>query len=307
MAGRKKMKKSTRSNLMTFGFVIAFWALIEIVRMTGHMTAKIGGLLIPVCAYVVMAISLNLVVGFLGELSLGHAAFMSAGAFAGIYFYTTAGAALPQWLAVLIAFLIGLLFSLKVQFSLGMEPDGKMLLKGAMGIMGIKKFSVFTVGIVLILITLIFVTNLMNSRAGRAITAIRDDEIAARATGINLTKYKLMAFVSAAVFAGFAGVLYALNYSSLVADKFDYNLSINVLVMVVLGGMGKVLGGIIAAIILTVLPEMLRGFSQYRMFIYSIVLIVMMLFNQAPAFVSWRKRFMMRFRKKAPVSGKEGI
>ena len=323
MAGRKKMKKSTRSNLMTFGFVIAFWALIEIVRMTGHMTAKIGGLLIPVCAYVVMAISLNLVVGFLGELSLGHAAFMSAGAFAGIYFYTTAGAALPQWLAVLIAFLIGgaaaggamyigsdsrgLHFSLKDQFSLGMEPDGKMLLKGAMGIMGIKKFSVFTVGIVLILITLIFVTNLMNSRAGRAITAIRDDEIAARATGINLTKYKLMAFVSAAVFAGFAGVLYALNYSSLVADKFDYNLSINVLVMVVLGGMGNVLGGIIAAIILTVLPEMLRGFSQYRMFIYSIVLIVMMLFNQAPAFVSWRKRFMMRFRKKAPVSGKEGI
>ena len=356
MAGRKKMKKSTRSNLMTFGFVIAFWALIEIVRMTGHMTAKIGGLLIPVCAYVVMAISLNLVVGFLGELSLGHAAFMSAGAFAGIYFYTTAGAALPQWLAVLIAFLIGgaaagifgvlvgvpvlrlsgdylaivtlasgeilknvlgamyigvdsrgLHFSLKDQFSLGMEPDGKMLLKGAMGIMGIKKFSVFTVGIVLILITLIFVTNLMNSRAGRAITAIRDDEIAARATGINLTKYKLMAFVSAAVFAGFAGVLYALNYSSLVADKFDYNLSINVLVMVVLGGMGNVLGGIIAAIILTVLPEMLRGFSQYRMFIYSIVLIVMMLFNQAPAFVSWRKRFMMRFRKKAPASGKEGI
>ena len=198
-------------------------------------------------------------------------------------------------------------FSLKDRFSLGMEPDGKMLLKGAMGIMGIKKFSVFTVGIVLILITLIFVTNLMNSRAGRAITAIRDDEIAARATGINLTKYKLMAFVSAAVFAGFAGVLYALNYSSLVADKFDYNLSINVLVMVVLGGMGNVLGGIIAAIILTVLPEMLRGFSQYRMFIYSIVLIVMMLFNQAPAFVSWRKRFMMRFRKKAPVSGKEGI
>ena len=137
--------------------------------------------------------------------------------------------------------------------------------------------------------------------------SIRDNHIAAESVGLHITKYKLMAFVSAAVFAGFAGVLYALNYSSLVADKFDYNLSINVLVMVVLGGMGNVLGGIIAAIILTVLPEMLRGFSQYRMFIYSIVLIVMMLFNQAPAFVSWRKRFMMRFRKKAPVSGKEGI
>ena len=327
-----------------FGFVIVFWAVIQVITLTGHMTSKVNGLLIPVCAYMIMAISLNLVVGFLGELSLGHAAFMSAGAFAGIFFYTTAGASLPKLAAVLIAFLIGGLcaglfgfvvgvpvlrlsgdylaivtlasgeilknvlgalyigrdsngihFSLKDQFSLGMEPDGKMLMKGAMGINGIAKYANFTVGIILILVTLAFVVNLKNSRAGRAITAIRDDEIAARSTGLNLTRYKLVAFVSASVFAGMAGVLYALNYSSLVADKFDYNLSINVLVMVVLGGMGNIFGGMLAAIILTVLPEMLRGFSQYRMFMYSIVLIVMMLFNQAGAFVSWRQRVMMRF------------
>ena len=99
-------------------------------------------------------------------------------------------------------------------------------------------------------------------------------------------------------------MLYALNYSSLVADKFDYNLSINVLVMVVLGGMGNIFGGMIAAILLTILPEMLRGFSQYRMFIYSIVLIVMMLFNQAPALVAWRQRLMSRIRgnRNAPES-----
>lgn len=328
-----------------FGFVIIFWAVIQIISLTGHMTSKLNGLLIPVCAYIIMAISLNLVVGFLGELSLGHAAFMSAGAFAGIFFYTTAGAQLPKAAAVLISFLLGGLaagifgllvgvpvlrlsgdylaivtlasgeilknvlgalyigkdsagihISLKDQFSLGLEPGGKMLIKGAMGIPGIQKFSNFTVGIVLILITLAFIVNLKNSRAGRAITAIRDDEIAARATGLNLTHYKLLAFVSAAVFAGIAGVLYALNYSSLVADKFDYNLSINVLVMVVLGGMGNIFGGMIAAIILTILPEMLRGFSQYRMFIYSIVLIVMMLFNQAPALVAWRQRLTSRVR-----------
>lgn len=326
-----------------FGFVIAFWAVIQIISLTGHMTSKVNGLLIPVCAYMIMAISLNLVVGFLGELSLGHAAFMSAGAFAGIFFYTTAGASLPRIAAVLLSFVIGGIcagvfglivgvpvlrlsgdylaivtlasgeilknvlsalyigrdsngvhFSLKDQFSLGMEPDGKMLMKGAMGINGIQKYANFTVGILLILVTLAFVVNLKNSRAGRAITAIRDDEIAARSTGLNLTRYKLTAFVSAAVFAGMAGVLYALNYSSLVADKFDYNLSINVLVMVVLGGMGNIFGGMLAAIILTVLPEMLRGFSQYRMFIYSIVLIVMMLFNQAGAFVAWRQRIMMK-------------
>ena len=328
-----------------FGFVIIFWAVIQLISLTGHMTSKLNGLLIPVCAYIVMAISLNLVVGFLGELSLGHAAFMSAGAFAGIFFYTTAGQMLPKAAAVLIAFLLGgaaagifgilvgvpvlrlsgdylaivtlasgeilknvlsalyvgkdsagIHISLKDQFSLGLAPDGKMLIKGAMGILGIQKFSNFTVGIVLILITLAYVLNLMNSRAGRAITAIRDDEIAARATGLNLTHYKLLAFVSAAVFAGFAGVLYALNYSSLVADKFDYNLSINVLVMVVLGGMGNIFGGMIAAILLTILPEMLRGFSQYRMFIYSIVLIVMMLFNQAPALVAWRQRLVSKVK-----------
>ena len=343
MEEKKKLKKTTRSNLLMFGFVIAFWAVIQVISLTGHMTSKLNGLLIPVCAYIVMAISLNLVVGFLGELSLGHAAFMSAGAFAGVFFYTTVGAMLPKALSVLISFLLGgaaagifgllvgvpvlrlsgdylaivtlasgeilknvlsalyigkdsagLHFSLKDQFSLGLAPDGKMLVKGAMGIPGIQKFSNFTVGIVLILITLIYVVNLKNSRAGRAITAIRDDEIAARATGLNLTHFKLTAFVSAAVFAGFAGVLYALNYSSLVADKFDYNLSINVLVMVVLGGMGNIFGGMIAAILLTVLPEMLRGFSQYRMFIYSIVLIVMMLFNQAPALVAWRERLAAR-------------
>ncbi len=199
----------------------------------------------------------------------------------------------------------GLHFSLKDQFSLNMEPTGKVLMKGAMGITGIRKFSVFSVGILLIALTLLFVLNLMNSRAGRAITAIRDDDIAARSIGINLTKYKLMAFVSSAVIAGFAGVLYALNFASLVAKKFDYNLSINILVMVVLGGMGSIPGAIIAAVVLTVLPELLRGFSQYRMFIYSIVLIIMMLFNRAPAFVMWRQRMALKFRSGKAGSEKE--
>ena len=294
-----------------------------------------------------MAISLNLVVGFLGELSLGHAAFMSAGAFAGVFFYNTAGAGMPEGAAIVLAFLIGglaagifgvivgvpvlrlsgdylaivtlafgeilknvlnslgLHFSLKDQFSLNMEPTGKVLMKGAMGITGIRKFSVFSVGILLIALTLLFVLNLMNSRAGRAITAIRDDDIAAKSIGINLTKYKLMAFVSSAVIAGFAGVLYALNFASLVAKKFDYNLSINILVMVVLGGMGSIPGAIIAAVVLTVLPELLRGFSQYRMFIYSIVLIIMMLFNRAPAFVMWRQRMALKFRSGKAGSEKE--
>ena len=354
MAKQKKISKAARTYLTSFFLVGAFWGAIEAVKLSGGLSSKAAGLLIPVCAYIMMAISLNLVVGFLGELSLGHAAFMSAGAFAGVFFYNTAGAGMPEGAAIVLAFLIGglaagifgvivgvpvlrlsgdylaivtlafgeilknvlnslyigadsagLHFSLKDQFSLNMEPTGKVLMKGAMGITGIRKFSVFSVGILLIALTLLFVLNLMNSRAGRAITAIRDDDIAARSIGINLTKYKLMAFVSSAVIAGFAGVLYALNFASLVAKKFDYNLSINILVMVVLGGMGSIPGAIIAAVVLTVLPELLRGFSQYRMFIYSIVLIIMMLFNRAPAFVMWRQRMALKFRSGKAGSEKE--
>ena len=354
MAKQKKISKAARTYLTSFFLVGAFWGVIEAVKLSGGLSSKAAGLLIPVCAYIMMAISLNLVVGFLGELSLGHAAFMSAGAFAGVFFYNTAGAGMPEGAAIVLAFLIGglaagifgvivgvpvlrlsgdylaivtlafgeilknvlnslyigadsagLHFSLKDQFSLNMEPTGKVLMKGAMGITGIRKFSVFSVGILLIALTLLFVLNLMNSRAGRAITAIRDDDIAARSIGINLTKYKLMAFVSSAVIAGFAGVLYALNFASLVAKKFDYNLSINILVMVVLGGMGSIPGAIIAAVVLTVLPELLRGFSQYRMFIYSIVLIIMMLFNRAPAFVMWRQRMALKFRSGKAGSEKE--
>ncbi len=187
------------------------------------------------------------------------------------------------------------------QGSFCLEPGAKPLIKGAQPISGINKISPnmmisFTVGIVLLILTVAFVLNLMNSRAGRAITAIRDDEIAAKSIGINLTRYKMMAFISSAVFAGLAGVIYVLNLSTLDFKKYDYNLSINVLVMVVLGGMGNVPGSIIAAALLTLLPELLRSFSQYRMFIYSIVLIVIMLFNQAPAFVAMRERFTAKFK-----------
>ena len=191
----------------------------------------------------------------------------------------------------------GLHFSLKDTASLNMEVDGKVLINGAMGITGIKKDSTFSVGIVLVIITLLVILNLVNSRAGRAIKAIRDNEIAARSVGIPITKYKLMAFVTSAVFAGIAGVLYALNYSSLVAKKFDYNTSILILVFVVLGGIGNLRGSVIAATVLTVLPELLRSMNDYRMLIYAIVLIVVMIFNQSPEMIALRKRLTARIRK----------
>ena len=339
----KTMKRTTKSNFITF----AFYLLIQILSAAGLLTNSFAGQLVPICAYVVMAVSLNLTVGILGELSLGHAGFMSVGAFSGtlvsVCLYDTA---CPKPLALLLAFVVGgivaglfgfvvgvpvlrlsgdylaivtlafgeivknfmnacnlgidakgLHFSLKDTDSLHLAADGKVLINGAMGITGIKKASTFTIGIVLVVLTLVVILNLVNSRAGRAITSIRDNEIAARSVGIPITKYKLMAFVTSAVFAGMAGVLYSLNYSSLVAKKFDYNTSILILVFVVLGGIGNLRGSVIAATVLTVLPEILRSMNDYRMLIYAIILIVVMIFGQSPQMIEWRKKVVARFRK----------
>ena len=183
-----------------------------------------------------------------------------------------------------------------------------MIINGAQGITGMPRSATFGLGFVLILITLFIVLNLINSRTGRAIMSIRDNRIAAESVGVNVTRYKLIAFTISAALAGLAGALYAHNFSSLVAKKFDYNTSILILMFVVVGGMGNIRGSIIAAALLTILPELLRGFSDYRMLVYAVVLIVMMLFNQSPQLVAWRRRLAARLplpRKKAAAGEKE--
>lgn len=353
----KTMKRSTKSNLITFGIVIAFYIIVQLLSAADLLTNSFSGQLVPICAYVIMAVSLNLTVGILGELSLGHAGFMSVGAFSGTLLWVSISSTTPKPLALVLSFVVGglvagifgflvgvpvlrlsgdylaivtlafgeiiknvmnacylgvdangLHFSLKDSSSLNME-DGKVQINGAQGITGITKASNFTIGIVLVIVTLLVILNLVNSRAGRAITSIRDNEIAARSVGIPITKYKLMAFVTSAVFAGIAGVLYSLNYSSLVAKKFDYNTSILILVFVVLGGIGNLRGSVIAAAILTVLPELLRSMNDYRMLIYAIVLIVVMIFNQSPQMIQLRNKLTARFRKEndAGKTKKKGV
>ena len=137
-------------------------------------------------------------------------------------------------------------------------------MKGALGITGAPRDSNFTVAFILVIITVFVIINLVNSRHGRAIMAIRDNRIAAESIGINVTKYKMIAFVISAFFAGIAGVLYAHNLTSLTAttNNFGYNMSIMILVYVVLGGIGNIRGSIIAAIILTILPEELRALND---------------------------------------------
>ena len=146
-----------------------------------------------------------------------------------------------------------------------------------MGISGIRKISTFGAGVILVLIALVIIYNILDSRWGRAFKAIRDDRIAAESVGLDITRFKMTAFVISAALAGAAGCLFALNYSTIVANKFDFNTSILILVFVVLGGQGNMLGSMTAAAALTVLPEKLRGFRDYRMLIYAGLLITIML------------------------------
>jgi branched-chain amino acid transport system permease protein len=185
---------------------------------------------------------------------------------------------------------------------LHLDETGFAIIKGAHGATGTDKLASFTAGFILVMITLIIVLNLVRSRAGRAIMAIRDNRIAAESCGLNVTKYKLMAFVLSAALAGAAGALYGLNYSSIVSSKFDFNTSILVLVYVVLGGLGNIWGSVIAATVLYVLPEALRSFSDYRMLVYAIVLILVMLATNNPQFKALLGRLIPK-RKEANVDG----
>ena len=330
------LSKASRRAFLTYGVVIAAFLLLQLYAASGSMPSMLKGMLVTICAYVVMAVSLNLTVGILGELSLGHAGFMSVGAFMGV---TTAvslqNVVVSPALRLAAALVVGALFAAVVGFLVGspvlrlngdylaivtlafgeiiksifnnlylgldshgfhvslldnklhMEEGGKLIIGGPMGIGGIQKIASFTAGFLLIMLCLVIIFNLVNSRAGRAIMAIRDNRIAAESVGIPVTTYKMMAFVVSAAMAGSAGALFALNYSTIVANKFDFNTSILVLVFVVLGGLGNMLGSILAAAALTILPEALRGFANYRMLAYAIVLILVMLARNNPAIRSF--------------------
>ncbi len=323
----KKIDKKSLKPFLNYAIVLVFFAVIEIMMAAGVLTNSLKGQLIPIISYVIMALALNLVVGISGELSLGHAGFMSVGAFTGVIVSSAlsenisskplllcaaiiAGALIAAAAGFIIGIPVlrlggdylaivtlafgeiiknimncmyvgldekGLHISVMDAASLGMEPTGRMILNGPMGATQIKKLSTFIAGIILLVIVLVIIQNLVNSRTGRAIMAIRDNRIAAESSGLNVTKYKLIAFVTSAAIAGSAGVLYALNYSTVAPKKFDFNTSILVLVFVVLGGIGNMTGAMIAAAVLTVLPELLRQFQDYRMLVYAIVLIVVMI------------------------------
>ena len=336
----KEMKTVTKVDYATYLGVILAFVIVMVCQSQGLLNRSMSGMLVPICAYVCMAVSLNLTVGILGELSLGHAGFMSVGVFSGIITAMSLQSAIPNDLIrMIIAIVAGAIFAAIVGFivgipvlrlrgdylaivtlafgeiikdiincllvgwdenglhialnidgtksidSLGLSENGIEIIKGAQGASGNTRIATFTMGFVLVMITLIVVLN-----------------IAAESVGINVTKYKLTAFVTSAALAGAAGALFGLNYSSVSAAQFDFNQSILVLVYVVLGGLGNIWGSIIAAVVLYVLPEALRQFADLRMLVYAIVLILVMLATNNPQMRGLVGKIIPR-RKGAAVDG----
>ena len=287
-------------NVIILVLVLALYILLSVLISANIINPYYSGILTMVCINVILAVSLNLATGFLGQLVLGHAGFMSVGAYSAALFTMYSG--LPTVVSFPLALLVGGIVAaafgviigvpalrLKGDYlailTLGFGEIIRVLILampftgGAAGLSGIPLLTTFTYVFIIAIITVAVIFAFIHSRHGRAVIAIREDEIAAEAAGIHTTYYKLLAFVLAAFFAGIAGGLYAHHIGVLDPSKFDFNYSLGILIMVVLGALGSITGSIVAGIVLTLLPELLRGFSEYRMLIYSVILICVMLFK----------------------------
>ena len=321
----RKYKLKRYVNYIAISFVLILFSSLS---LTGSLMQSTLYLLEKIGIAILLSVSLGLVVGFLGELSLGHAGFMCVGAYmGGKVSALLAETSLEKGLLnLLISVVVGAVCAAILGFVVGLpalrlkgdylaivtlafceivktifQNSSKESFGGPMGLRTPRfdKNYLFIIIFAFILVCLVVIQNLMRSKHGRAITAIRDNEIAARATGINVTKYKLTAFIISAAFAGVAGVMYSFANYTVSPATFDYNYSIEILVMVVLGGMGNITGGIISAAVITYLnvelTTMLTGDSAVlKDLIYALILVIIVIYNNAPALKFVREKYNIK-------------
>ena len=321
--------------------VLAILGVGLIMYFTGGLKMSYARLFTQIGFSIILAVSLNLVVGFLGELSLGHAGFMCIGAYIGGTAALALKSAIPNKLVVLIlAMLIGGIVAAVFGFIIGLPSlrlkgdylaivtlafgeivrnifKNQKIFGGAMGLQtGAVQYdsrnrpTLYIVTLVVALIMLVLIQNFIRSKHGRAVTAIRDNEIAAKAMGINVTFYKLFVFILAAFFAGIAGVIYSHYTATVLYSFFSYNYSIEILVMVVLGGMGSITGSIIAAVLVPIINYLLQNYvpaelAALRYLVYALVLIFIVVFSNAPALQSLRDKFRLSALLKRVVKPKK--
>ncbi|MBR1867626.1 MAG: branched-chain amino acid ABC transporter permease [Clostridia bacterium] len=312
-------------NFINYFVVIAVTLIFGLISGIGGLNRSTLALLEQIGYSVIAAVSLSLVVGFLGELSLGHAAFMSLGAFTGSLFQNAVFPSLSSsapLLSLILAMIIGGIIAGLFGFIIGLPAlrlkgdylaivtlafgeiikiifQNMDLFGGVMGFQNKYRYdinSLFIVIFVVLLLALAVIQNLIRSKHGRAVMAVRDNEIAAKSMGVNVSYYKIAVFVISAVIAGVAGVLFANTQSTIKSSKFDYNYSINLLVMVVLGGMGNVNGTLLASTVITFidvkLATILTGdLAVIKNIVYALILIVMVIYNNAPSLKKFRERF----------------
>ena len=279
------------------GFLVLGNSLLS----SGTVNRAQSSVILQIGIYILLAVSLNVATGYLGQLPLGHAGFMAVGAYTAALIWknlpgknlgvVVLGLIAGGVLAAVTGVIIGIpALRLKGDYlaivTLGFGEIIRVLIinlpsitGGTPGLMGIPKHSSFLVVYVTVILSCALIHTMMKSRHGRAILAIRENEIAAESSGVNTTFYKVLAFSVSAFFAGVAGGLYAGYTGILTPGNFNFMTSINILVMVVLGGLGSMAGSVIAAAILTALPLALQSFNKYRMVIYALLLIVVMIFK----------------------------
>lgn len=302
------------------GVAIVFFILNTLIE-TGIVSRYISGLLILICIFIIMAVSLNVATGFLGQLVLGHAGFMAIGAYAAalvsiglrdsissnlLLFVISAFAAM--FFAAIAGLVVGFpALRLRGDYlgimTLGFGEIVKVILTnlkgltgGAQGLMGIPRIMDFKLAFFVAVIAVTLIWMFMKSRHGRAILSIREDEIASESVGINLTNYKLLGFTIAAMIGGLGGAVFAFKDGFLAPTSFGFVKSIEIFVIVVLGGMGSISGSIIAAVVLISMPELFREFESYRMLAYSLLLMLVMLFR--PQGLMGTREFNLNFLDK---------
>ncbi len=302
--------------LINLVLTAALWAVLYVLIQGGVISGYWSGVLITIGINIILAVSLNVATGYLGQLPLGHAGFMAVGAYAGgIFMKATPLAALLKAgntaaavpyiiLALLISGVMAGLFGVIIGIpalrlkgdylaiiTLGFGEIIRVILTnidsvlgfkftyGAAGLKQIPKISGFTLTFLCVALTCLVIHMVMKSRHGRAILSIRENEIAAESCGIKTTYYKVMAFVLSAFFAGIAGCLYAGYLGTVTPGNFKFMKSIEILVMVVLGGMGSMLGSVVSAAALTTVSELLRDAGDLRMVLYALLMVIVMIFR----------------------------
>ena len=316
------MKKNLKINILWFVLLLAGYGLITLLASAGVLNDFYLQILQQIGINIILAVGLNLIVGFSGQFSLGHAGFMAIGAYAAAiigsksatYPAFFAAMVLGALIAGTVALIVGIpTLRLKGDYlaiaTLGVSEiiriliiNGGDLTNGAAGILGIPAFTKWQMVYFFVVITTILTINFLRSPIGRATLSVREDEIAAESVGVNTTKIKVVAFVFGAITASIAGSLQAGFIGSVVPKDYTFINSINVLIIVVFGGLGSMTGTIVAAILLGILNMVLQNVASIRMIIYSLALILVMIFRPGGLLGTWELNFSRFFKNDKEVN-----